>query len=352
MHSKTDLPQEGKSMKANSSMLEFVRDITHVMLSTAASDTAATADQRPVTPQQETFGQAQFLTGSHANEAGTRTYKLYVPSAYRGQPLPLVVMLHGCRQDPDDFAAGTRMNLLAEEQHCLVAYPGQSRGANALYCWNWFSALDQRRDQGEPAIIAGITRELIADWNIDRSRVYVAGLSSGAAMAVIMGAAYPDLYAAIGVHSGMAYAGAHNVHSALLAMRNGAAATLRHPDHGFTTASGADAVATSVFHGDMDTTVHPDNADQVIAQSVPNPGDSVHAEPGIVIEHGAVPDGHAYTRTIHQNSDGDPVAEHWLVHGAGHAWSGGSVDGSFTDPLGPDATREMLRFFLGRRQAA
>jgi poly(hydroxyalkanoate) depolymerase family esterase len=282
---------------------------------------------------------------------------LYVPSSYRGQPLPLVVMLHGCKQDPDDFAAGTRMNAVAEELHCLVVYPGQSRNANGLNCWNWFNAIDQRRDQGEPAIIAGITRELIAGWHVDPRRIYVAGLSSGAAMAVIMGATYPDLYAAIGVHSGLAYAGAHDVHSAMRAMRNGAPVTLQHPDHGLASTPGTAAMATIVFHGDMDTTVHPDNADQVIAQSAPNPVDGEpEVEPGIRVERGSVPDGHSYTRTIHHDRDGVAVAEQWLVHGAGHAWSGGSAEGSYTDPRGPDATREMLRFFLSqltdRQQAA
>jgi poly(hydroxyalkanoate) depolymerase family esterase len=276
----------------------------------------------------------KFIDGSHTNAAGTRSYKLYVPSTYTGeQAVPLVVMLHGCTQDPVDFACGTQMNELAEEMHCLVVYPAQSQKANAHRCWNWFSAADQTRDQGEPSIIAGITRDIIDSRNIDPKQVYVAGLSAGGAMATIMGTLYPDLYAAVGVHSGLPFASAHDLPSALAAMKGKMGKP--HPR--------GEAIPIIVFHGDKDTTVHPANGDELIARG------AHHAAKEIVIEPGRVPDGHAYTRTVHQRADGTPQAEQWLIHGAGHAWSGGSSRGSYTDGKGPNASREMMRFFKTKR---
>jgi poly(hydroxyalkanoate) depolymerase family esterase len=276
----------------------------------------------------------RFEDRSFANAAGVRAYKLYVPSGYSGQALPLVVMLHGCAQSPEDFAAGTRMNHLAEEQTFLVAYPAQPQSANAGKCWNWFKSGDQQRDRGEPSLIAGITRQIMQEFPVEQGRVYIAGLSAGGAAAAIMGSAYPDLYAAIGVHSGLACGAARDMPSAFTAMQNGGAPAAT---------SRANAVPAIVFHGDRDTTVHPVNGHEVIAQ----------AKAGAKLEPkttgGVSPNGRKYTQTIHADASGRPMAEHWVLHGSGHAWSGGSAAGSYTDPHGPDASREMMRFFAHHR---
>ena len=291
---------------------------------------------------------AQFLAGTYSNDAGSLDYKVFLPSGYRGRPLPMVVMLHGCKQNPDDFAAGTRMNELAEERQCLVVYPAQAQRGNGFRCWNWFHAVNQQRDQGEPSMIAGITRDVMQTFNVDRRRVYIAGLSAGGAMAVIMGTTYPELYAAVGVHSGLAYAGASDLYSAMVAMRSGVRAPLQHEDRD---GAAIARMSTIVFHGDRDTTVHPDNGNLVVAQSASNLLDGAMLQASdIRVEHGLVAQGHAFTRTIHQDSAGQSVAELWLVHGAGHAWSGGNASASYTDPQGPDASREMLRFFFTQAQ--
>ncbi|MGI4847118.1 MAG: extracellular catalytic domain type 1 short-chain-length polyhydroxyalkanoate depolymerase [Janthinobacterium lividum] len=336
-------------------MLEIVQGFTNVMLSTGEQAAETLEHSAMAAEQALQHGQARFLDGQWRGDAGARDCKLFVPAAYHGQPLPLIVMLHGCRQDPADFAAGTRMNALAEEMACLVLYPGQSRSANGFNCWNWFSQDDQQRGLGEPAIIAGMTRHIINTWHVDTARVYVAGLSAGGAMAVIMGKTYPDLFAAIGVHSGLAYAGAHDMQSALRAMRIGAPLALSHPEHGALLTPASKTMATIVFHGDSDTTEHPDNGDRVIEQITPAPMASGEPPPqcDLTIVRGEVDQGHAFTRTIHHCNDSvAAVAEQWVVHGAGHAWSGGSNDGSYSDPKGPDASREMLRFFLSQQRNA
>ncbi|MEW6763571.1 MAG: PHB depolymerase family esterase [Pseudomonadota bacterium] len=273
-----------------------------------------------------------FTSGSHTTPAGTRQYKLYVPSTYQenGIAAPLIVMLHGCTQDPDDFAHGTGMNALAEEMGCLVVYPAQSQSANPSRCWNWFNEADQRRGQGEPAIIAGITRAIMETHAVDSRQVYVAGLSAGGAMAIIMGTLYPELYAAVGVHSGLPFASANDLPSALAAMKG---------DFRRSQAPGR-SLPIIVFHGDRDTTVHPANGEELVARSRARK---------TAVEPGQVPNGHAFTRTVHHHDDGSVHAEHWVIHGAGHAWSGGNARGSYTDGKGPDASREMLRFFRTQR---
>jgi poly(hydroxyalkanoate) depolymerase family esterase len=277
--------------------------------------------------------------------AGSRAYKLYRPSGSRDGLLPLVVMLHGCKQNPDDFAAGTRMNQLAEQHGWLVLYPAQSREVNRMGCWNWFKAEDQQRGRGEPAIIAGMTRHIVQTCGADPKRVYVAGLSAGGAMADIMATTYPDLYAAAGIHSGLAHAAAHDLMSALNAMRQGP----RPRTGAAASALPREPVPTIVFHGDSDATVHPSNGDHVVAQAR-SAGSTSVAAPGVRVEQGEVTGGRRYTRTIERDAHGH-TTEHWVVHGAGHAWSGGHASGSYTDPLGPDASAQMLRFFLEHSKA-
>lgn len=276
---------------------------------------------------------ARFETRTFTGLGGTRTYRLFVPSRPATGDMPLLVMLHGCTQTPDDFAAGTRMNLLAEEHGLAVVYPAQSDAANASLCWNWFNAGNQARGRGEAALIAGIARAAMAEVGVAEGRVYVAGLSAGGSAAAIMAAAYPDLFAAAGVHSGLPVGAARTMANAFSAMKKGSRGALR-PGAG---------VPTIVFHGDSDSTVAPVNGAQVIEQALA--GEPLETR----VEQGASASGVAFTRTIYAAPGGASRHEHWLVHGLGHAWSGGSADGSYTAPQGPDASREMLRFFLSHR---
>jgi poly(hydroxyalkanoate) depolymerase family esterase len=293
----------------------------------------------------------RFVERSYTNEAGTRSYKLYVPSGYIGQEAPLVVMLHGCTQSPNDIAAGTYMNALAEEHIFLVAYPAQAQGANMNKCWNWFKASDQQRGRGEPSLVAGITRQIIDEYNVADGRVYVAGMSAGGAMAAIMAETYPDLYAAVGVHSGLAPGAAHDMPSAFAAMHQGGPATpRRNVPTATATGESARIVPAIVFHGDHDKTVHPRNADHLLehycaAKTTRSRDEAGGSTPGGMVRQGQVPGGHAYTRTTYRDAGGRDIVERWTVHGLGHAWSGGSSSGSYTDPKGPDASAEMVRFF-------
>ena len=278
----------------------------------------------PASPRGESF-----RDHSIRSEAGTRNYKIYVPAGLTGRPLSLLVMLHGCKQSADDFAAGTRMNELAAQHSFLVAYPEQSPNANPSKCWNWFCPEDQQRGMGEPSLIAGLTRQIMDAYPVAASRVFVAGLSAGGAAASVMGAAYPDIFAGVGVHSGLACGAASDLCSAFAAMRDGG-----------TGIAAPRLIPTIVFHGDEDSVVNPENANQVIAQS---------AGPRTLkrtVKRGQSPDGTEHTRTVHRDEVGRAVLEQWIIHGAGHAWAGGSSAGSYTASAGPDASAEMVRFFF------
>ena len=287
----------------------------------------------------------RFTAGTFTNAAGTRRYKLYVPASLPGETTDrlLVVMLHGCTQSPDDFAAGTRMNALAEREGLIVLYPAQDAGANGSRCWNWFRPQDQERDRGEPAIIAGMAREIAQAQGVASGAVFAAGLSAGAAMAVTLGATYPDVFAAVGAHSGLAHRAARDVPSAFAAMHGRAAMKGRSPAHATAATPRAGAlVPTIVFHGSADTTVTPRNGAAIVETLVAG---ATPQALRAVTHTGRTSDGTAYQRVVYEDETGHPLVEQWTLDGVGHAWSGGSAEGSYTHPGGPDASVEMIRFF-------
>ena len=280
-----------------------------------------------------------FEERSYSGPEGTMHYRLYRPAQAKAG-MPLVVMLHGCTQSPEDFARGTGMNRLADERGFLVAYPRQTQAANAQKCWNWFKPGDQRRDHGEPALLAGVTRQVIADEHADPARVYVAGMSAGGAAAAIMAAEYPDLYAAVGIHSGLACGAARDLPSAMAAMQRGGGAR--------SAGTGRRFVPVITFHGDRDATVNEVNSREIVAAAA-----SVAPTPLTVkTENLRNPTGRSYTRETSADAHGTVLIERWTIAGSGHAWSGGDASGSYTDPTGPDASREMVRFFLERKRTA
>ncbi len=284
----------------------------------------------------------QWTDGRFTHQGRTLAYKLYLPPVSGTAPgatlqRPLVLMLHGCTQDPDDFAAGTQMNSLARELGVAVLYPAQTKPANPQKCWNWFKPQHQQRDRGEPAALVALTQSVVAAHDIDPARVYAAGLSAGGAMADILGRCYPDVFAAVGVHSGLPTGAAHDVMSAMSAMHGGATASPR--------SEGSPMPPLIVFHGDADATVSARNGDAVVAGALGAARETGEAATVRRVE-GTSAGGQRFTRTVYPATAGHHAVEHWQLHGAGHAWSGGSRSGSFTDPRGADASSEMLRFFL------
>lgn len=282
-----------------------------------------------------------FITGSFEGPDGTLSYKLYTPSGSARRRMPLVVMLHGCGQSAADFATGTGMNRLADELGVIILYPQQNQSANMARCWNWHAPEHQARGRGEPSLIAGLTRHAMALTRANPSRIYVAGLSAGAGAAAVLSATYPDLYVAIGVHSGVAHGQSRSLRTALAAMRGEAL-----PSHSAPKGKSPRTLPAIVFHGDQDRTVHPSNAQgflRNIERSRPGPLLSR-------VTSGTSANGRCFTRKVYRTASGEVLLEDWTIHGSGHGWSGGHAAGSYTDPAGPDASREMLRFFLARRR--
>lgn len=349
MRDATQQTRLGQLMDATRAIQRALRDPTaqgQDIAEAANPDPAAwLTPPAPPTAERAAHGAERWLDGSASHRGRTLAYKLYVPphagdggAAQR----PLIVMLHGCTQGAADFAAGTNMNALARQAGALVLYPEQTPHANAQRCWNWFKPQHQERGRGEPEALAMLIRSIVAEHEVDGSRIYVAGLSAGGAMADILGRCYPDLVAAVGVHSGLPSGAASDLGSALSVMRQGAAPRV---DSGAT----APVPPTIVFHGDADATVHVRNATAIVEAVRAAHRDPSGALPEANASEGSAPAGRRYTRTVYTDRDGGARAEYWRLHGAGHAWSGGSAQGSYTDPTGVDASAQMLRFFLAHR---
>lgn len=318
----TPLEQGEQTDRTNQSSLEE-------MSVTFSSRTRQPRVQEIGIPSGATFADATYACG-----AGSRRYRLYVPASASEGATGVVMMLHGCTQTPEDFAAGTGMNALADRHGFVVIYPAQSRGDNAQSCWNWFSRSDQRRGRGEPAILAGLAEKVRAEYDVTTNNTCVAGLSAGAAMAVILGETYPDVFAAVGAHSGLPAGSAKDVPSAFAAMAGDALV-------GPVPETASHRVRTILFHGSADRTVHPLNGEGIARRAR-----GVGSTQSIETSDTGVASGRSYTREISSDVDGTVLVEHWTVEGQGHAWSGGQPGGSYTDPKGPDASAEMIRFFF------
>lgn len=309
--------------------LQAANSETQTIFSGPSARSGTTTQQHLGTPNG-----AHFRSGQFSSSSGGRTFRTYVPSTATNGVTGIVVLLHGCTQTPEDFAAGTGMNMLAEKHGFVAIYPQQSRGDHGQSCWNWFSRGDQQRGRGEPAIIAGLTQDAMAEFDVSKDLTFVAGLSAGAAMAVIMGQAYPDVFSGVGAHSGLPVGVAKDVPSAFAAMAGKA-------QHANTSMKGAAVPNTIVFHGTDDATVHPSNGEKIVQQAL----DCMSDETLETDEQGSA-FGRSFNRRTIAAADGATTLEHWVIDGLGHAWSGGQPNGTYTDAQGPNASAEMIRFFF------
>ena len=342
-------PEKGASQSAPKlpdSLQSFADTIKNFTLDLSAMMDLSGMSAGLHTPSEPTIPEnAAFLQRTLTSSQGSHDYRLYIPANYaqavaQGLTVPLIMMLHGCTQSPEDFAVGTRMNELAEAHQCLIVYPSQPASANPNRCWNWFQPTHQQQGQGEPAWLAALTQDIINTYAVDASKVYIAGLSAGAAMAVIMAETYPERYAAVGVHSGLAYRSATDLSSAMQAMHTGGSAHINEDTN-------RTFVPMIVFHGDQDHTVSIRNGEQLFEQAKQR----LQAQKSSLStqQHKPVSAQHCRSTQLQICDDkGVSQLEYWKIHGAGHSWAGGSSAGSYTDPKGPDASTEMLRFFLSR----
>lgn len=331
-------PAANKPAKVKSRTPKAGLSLRVVLGQLAAARASRPATQRSLTkhtPAPRLLAGAEFRNRRHRGAAGSRTYKLFLPAPLSEKPKGLVVMLHGCNQTPDDFANGTHMNALAQRHGLAVAYPAQTRAHNAASCWNWFQPAHQSRNAGEPAILAALTRKLMKEFDLGRAQVFVAGLSAGGALAAILLDEYPDVFSAAGIHSGLARGAANNALSAMMIMQNGGTVTNTEPKPD----AAKSVVRWILFQGADDTTVHPANALNILAGIV---GPNAVPERSV----GRSVNGRRYVRSEYTGPRGATLVENWLVQGAGHAWSGGRASGSYVDPKGPDASAQMIRFFL------
>ncbi|GAC1436073.1 MAG: hypothetical protein PVS3B3_27070 [Ktedonobacteraceae bacterium] len=292
------------------------------------------------------------------DSVGKHPYFVYTPESYQvGTTVSLFVMLHGCGQTAIDFATGTSMNVLAEQYGFIVVYPQQTSTYNQGLCWNWFLPVNQTRGRGEPASIVGIIQDVqhnTARWTIDPMRVYVAGLSAGAAMSVILGVTYPDMFAAVGMHSGLEYQAATNLNDGLKAMRRGGPDPQQQGLVAYTAMSNLSRIVPAiVFHGTKDTTVAPVNGDQSVQQwmETDHLASNTTYSPDFTrptsVTSGQVPGGYSYVVATWDTANGTAVQAYWKIGGLGHAWSGGSPLGTYTDPRGPNASLAMYNFLAG-----
>ena len=262
--------------------------------------------------------------------------------------MPLLVLLHGCTQDATDFATGTAMNAVADRYGIAVLYPSQTVSANANKCWNWFEPAHQRRGSGEPAALSALTQQIRIAHTFDPDRIFVAGMSAGGAMAVVLGEQYPELFAAVGVHSGLPSGVASNVIQALSAMKGGNHPAMHQQStssiQGVSPPTSGRAQPTIIFHGAKDRTVDVANAQAIVSKCISrasqddNSVTSQHSQPSSGLN--------AVTVTTYRDSEQRIICEYWHLHSAGHQWSGGNPAGTHTDATGPDASVEMVRFFL------
>ena len=299
-----------------------------------------------------------WVSGTVKTGTGSLEYKLWIPSAYKKEKaVPLVLMLHGCTQNAEALASLSAMNELAEKNNFLVVYPEQSAAANPLKCWNWFDPKHQSRDAGEPALIAAVIQDVRASSNIDNQRVFVAGISAGGAMAIVMAATYPEIFAGVGVIAGAEFKAATSVQGGLAAMKSGGPdpnqqGLLAFESMSKSTAALKKRIPLIAFQGAKDPYVNPVNADQLIAQWAQTndylddkkDNDSVNVKSANESK-GVVPNGYSYTKYTYNDSVGRPLMEKWIVDDLGHAWPGSKIANQFADAKGPDATAEIWRFF-------